>query len=55
MIGSRIFGTVSGHPRQEEFAPFNFEVATSTVLSINELETVAETLNTIYTLGKKLG
>lgn len=49
--GSALVGMVSCHPRQDEFEA-KLQI-TSPLVKFNEKEGVAETMNTIYTLGDK--
>lgn len=52
VLGDRLCGTVTEHPRQGEF--FEQGQITSPIVSIDEENNIAETKNTIYTLGQKL-
>lgn len=51
VIGNSLWGAVTKHTAQE-FDPDKIQ-QTSFLISINEDDGVAETENTIYTLGKK--
>lgn len=52
--GNQLIGSVRDHARQGDFNP-NHVQRTSDLISFDEEAGVAETLNTIYTLGKKIG
>lgn len=46
-----LIGKVKNHPNQHQFSPDGFQ-QTSKVLKLDKENNLAETKNTIYTLGK---
>lgn len=53
LMGGCLWGYVKGHSEQDSFTPNRLQV-TSQIISLNEDTGIAETENTIYTLGTKL-
>lgn len=52
LIAGCLWGHVRKHPKQELFNPASVQM-TSQIVSLNEDTGIAETENTIYTLGTK--